>query len=476
MNKKILWFSSVFVLIVLLFVIFRETNKSQKPNIVFILIDALRKDHLSCYGYERKTSPYIDTLAKDGLLLENTIAQAPWTGSSVASMFTSKYPSQLGIGVVEPPSKMKQLSPSSVTALDEKSVTLAETLKEMGYETIAISGNTFVSDRFGMLQGFEKKEICKHETLADRIINIAMNYIKIHSDSSFEEKQKPFFMYIHFMDLHAPLNPPHPYDNIYPTLDSAPHIQTHSNWGFWKWGKRLDSDKFKIFKSHRFALYDGCLLFIDSQIRRLIDFLKSKELYENTIIVIGADHGEEFWEHAHLEKQIQNDSREYYGIGHGHSLFRELLDVPLIFHGKDIPKGRIEHLVRNIDITPTLLSRVGAKKHTENMEGVDIIKNMKKNRLKDIFAFSEDVIYGYEMKSLQNMQYKYIRCRNNEFLFDKENDPLETMDISSTQPNVVRQFRIILDEVTKQFKPNNKKPVSLDEKTIKQLRSLGYVK
>jgi arylsulfatase A-like enzyme len=479
MSKKTLIYLSFFLTLLILALYFLFSRKifrsaliseETKPNIVFMLVDALRKDHLGCYGYARKTTPFIDELAKNGLLFENAIAQAPWTSSSVASIFTGKYPSQIGVGAIEDSSGMRNLDHSLPSVLRKKTLTLAEVLKKAGYKTHAIGTNPYIVDKFRMLQGYRKKTY-RHNAQANEIMDIAIDTIAKHTAGS----QSPFFVYLHLMDLHTPVDPPPPFDTFFPTLDSAPHKMEHKEWEIFN-EQEIDSEKFKIYKSHKLALYDGSLNYLDFQIGRFVSYLKEAGLTDNTIIVIASDHGEEFWDHAHFEMNNFHDPRNIYGIGHGHTVFKELLDVPLIIFGNDIPLGKVKQQVRNIDIAPTLLGLAGLSSADDNMEGIDLIGKLKHNELKDMIAFSEDIAYGYEQKSLQNRDHKYIRYQNRELLFDKTNDPNEMIDISGDKPVILQQFREFLDDMLKQFEHKERVTVKLDEETKKRLRSLGYLK
>ena len=133
----------------------KKISKVSKPNVVFFLVDTLRKDHLGCYGYERNTSPRIDKIAEDGMLFENAVAQAPWTPSSVASLMTSRYPSQIGVAAAVDAQGMSR--GGSVSKLEDKAFTMAEAFRRAKYQTAAVSTNMYVTEKFGMLQGFEKR-------------------------------------------------------------------------------------------------------------------------------------------------------------------------------------------------------------------------------------------------------------------------------------------------------------------------------
>ena len=247
----------------------------------------------------------------------------------------------------------------------------------------------------GVLQGFKETKKLEKGVKADQLFDATMLCI--------EEDRSPFFVYIHFMDVHVPCNPPPPYGEMYVSLNPA--------------------------------------------------------LFE--------------------KENFDDDPRgEHYGIGHGHSMFKELLDVPLIFSGMGVPKGRVLRQTRNLDITPTLLGLAGVENTSGRYKGEDVISLLKEIDGDDRLAFSEGIMYGYEKKSLQNARYKYIRCRNckvAELLSDKKQDPYETVNLANMRPDIKDRMSGLMDELLKGIKQRKAPPALINEETKKQLRSLGYI-
>lgn len=448
-------------------------SETEKPNVVVVLVDALRKDHLGCYGYDRDTTPVIDGLAGEGLLFSNPVAQAPWTAPSVASIFTSRYPGQTGVRVIEWKYDEKSLLISSMVG-DIK--TVSEVFNDNGYTTACVNTNPYLSDKFGINRGFTDRRYA-HDAPAGRVVDLGIDIIKGGLDPTGKPGQKPFFLYLHFMDVHGPTNPPHPYDNMYPTLDGKPHSPKQHGFDLYDKGEGLDTEGFRIYRSHKTALYDGALSYVDSEVGRLARFLKEKELYDNTVIVVMADHGEELWDHALVEKKLFPNPRGRYGVGHGHTLYRELVEVPMVFCGKGVPKGKAAMQVRNVDVVPTLFGLAGIAV-PPGMEGEDVIGKYNSGKLDDLPAFSEDIAYGDEMKSFQVTRYKYLRYLGkgrNEFLFDKNMDPGEHKDRSAEDKDITSSMSARMDGFTKGFKQQQGKPITLDNETREQLRALGYI-
>ena len=448
--------------------------KTEQPHIIFLLIDALRKDHMSCYGYHRETTPVMDELAGRGVVFEHAIAQSPWTAPSMASLFTSKRPLAVGVHATEQPGGLRHLKKGRVTKLDNKHTTLAEILKAKGYATIAVTTNAMSSHHVNMVQGFDRHTYLMYKK-ANILMDQALMDIAQVTDPESPDRGKPIFLYMHFIDVHEPNNPAHPFDKLYPTLDSRPHIKKHSKWGFYRIS---DPNKwaFRNFKSHKTALYDGALSFVDDQIGRLIDCLKEMGLFDNSIFVISSDHGEELWDHALLEQTYRIDPRGHYGVGHGHTMFAEVLDVPLIFYGPGVPGGvRTTEQVRNMDIAPTLLGLAGVNRAGLSLDGVDLIEKMKARTLTDLLAFSEDITYGYEEKCVQDARIKYIRGRNFEFLFDKKKDPKETINLVKKRRSTRLKYSKILDAILEGTQTTRGTPVIMTEELKEQLRHLGYM-
>ena len=150
----------------------------EPPNFVFVLIDTLRADHVGAYGYERDTTPFIDSLAKKGLVFEHTISQAPWTGSSMASLWTSRYPSEVGAGVQPDETGSRFLSKTGSTKLRRDVPTVAEQLSGAGYKTIGIVANAYAGGFFGLLRGFEMHAQKRQDAAA--VTDVAIEKLDSH--------------------------------------------------------------------------------------------------------------------------------------------------------------------------------------------------------------------------------------------------------------------------------------------------------
>ena len=255
-------------------------------NIVLITIDTLRADHLSCYGYERETSPHMDKIAEEGILFKNVIAPSSWTAPSMVSLFTSTYPVNHGVvyGL-----QWKRKNKYSQDAFSEKLTTLPEILKTHGYTTFGVSSNHNLTADLGFARGFHYFEYAGNANPADCVNKIV---------SSWEDKikgVKKFFLWVHYMDPH------HPYHDRFPWIAqySSPSLTRTLN--FTDKSSRELNRLIPTFKenpqhlSNLIALYDSEINYVDSHVGELI---QKFELEKNTLLIIASDHGEEFLEHA----------------------------------------------------------------------------------------------------------------------------------------------------------------------------------
>lgn len=295
-----------------------------RPNLLLISIDSLRADHLGSYGYPRDTSPAIDALAASGVRFENAMAQAPWTLPSHASLLTSLYPRSHG-------------ATDRKARLGPRTPSLAGALKKAGYQTHAIVSGTFMQAQFGLDAGFESyddriaqgshsksHEVVTSPDIHERVVGFL------------DESEAPFFLFVHYWDVHYDYVAPAPYDTLFDPdyagdVDSTRFIGNPAI--------RADMDPRDL--QHIVALYDGEIAWVDSHIALLMAELERRQLLHSTIVVLTSDHGDEFYEHG--------------GKGHQHSLYQELVHVPLIIRAPGLAPRTLETPVELVDVMPTLL-------------------------------------------------------------------------------------------------------------------------
>ncbi len=322
------------------------TNKSsdiripaEGKNVVLIIIDTLRADHLSCYGYPRNTSPAIDSLAASGTRWIQAQSQAPWTLPSHASIWTGLSVKSHGtthVGGID----------GFDLALNADLPSLPQLLKDAGYQTSGFVNFVLLSEEYGFDRGFDWYD-CNNN--GERTISNTIDSFLCWIDNSADDKN--FFTVLHLYDVHAPYSPVAPFDTVY---------CTEGNNGVIKWDK---SDTGELMNpddlQHLTDMYDSEILYVDSELSRLFSELRSRSLTDNTLFIVTSDHGEEFLEHG--------------GVGHGHSLYNEQILIPLIFSGPGIESNQISPVHAALyDLMPTILSYLDVD-IPGRIEGVDLL-------------------------------------------------------------------------------------------------------
>ncbi len=312
-----------------------ETPAPQRPDVLIYLIDTLRADRLGVYGYDRSTSPNIDHFAADGAVFKNAQAQSSWTRSAVVSLMTGLLPQVHSVNRRD-------------EALSRSVETLAEILKRQGYETHGIITNGNVAADFGLDQGFDDYRYLRESPtqrsvhqLSDRLNRFAFRWLEERPPGA---GRKPFFLYLHASDPHAPYTPPEPFRRRF-AADVAPDLGLLDNVHDISAGRKAAPVGIAAAFSD---LHDAGIAFSDHHSARLLDKLKQLGLYDSTLIVVVADHGEEFGEHG--------------GWEHGKTLYGEQLRIPLIFKlpgaGPEAAAARgleIDAVADQVDVLPTVL-------------------------------------------------------------------------------------------------------------------------
>lgn len=310
---------------------------SRYPDIILILIDTIRADHLSINGYCRETTPVLDSLASCGTIWTRMQGQSSWTLPAMATIMTGLSQRTHGAGCYN----------GNFYGIDPTLPTIPHMIKRgAGYQTAAFFNIIFMNEDFDFHHGFDYFDCQNYPD--DASIRNARETVDDYLEwyDEYRDTTKPLFTAIHFLDPQLPYSPPHPWDTLYsdPKTDSV----------FNKfWGTRddvldlnngrieMDSTQLEIMV----GLYDSELAFTDSQIGRLISELEARGTLTNTVFVIVGDHGEELLDHN--------------GFGHGHTLYQELLDVPLIISGRCIPAGVSDEVAAQVDVLPLILGIVG---------------------------------------------------------------------------------------------------------------------
>jgi arylsulfatase A-like enzyme len=374
----------------------------EQPNIVLIVIDALRPDHLGCYGYERPTSPVIDGLADTGILFETAIAPAPWTKVSFSSFLTSLYPFQHGVV------KWESIMPDSIA-------TLSEVLHDHGYNTIALVNMLGITGRFRVLKGTDQiSAAAKYERDARKATDDAIELIT--------DSPQPYFIIIHYFDTHWPYRPPLKYvDMIRNQSDPEPTVSE----------TRPADRETGVLPAHvkhrEVSMYDGCIRYVDENVGRLVRFLDETGGRDQAVLMITADHGEAFWEH---------------GFGsHGRNVYDEEIRVPLILNNpvRYPSDRRIENQVSLVDLVPTIVDLAGApdSRHREGRNLNDLVDKGRAERgargfLPADLEFCESTLRkAPDTKGIRSNDWKVIiePATSLVQLYNLRDDPLETVNV-----------------------------------------------
>lgn len=450
---------SLVVLLLLLNIsayIYTKMPPAKGPNVVFIIIDALRQNHLGCYGYNRNTSPGIDELARQGVIFNHAYSSSPWTKPSVASLFTSLHPNN-------------HRTLNHYNMLPEQTLTIAEVLKNNGYSTYFLNaGNVSIGKRFNFHQGFDYyfSERIDAALLTDKFLSLVPKM-----------GNKRFFAYIHYMDTHLPYNKNKYNEMFVKNKPKEPPFEpgniNHNIVKDLDVSHRLSPGD----KEYLGSLYDGQIRFVDENIKRIAAALRNNNMLENTLVVITSDHGEEFWDHNNFE--------------HGHSMYNELLGIPLIILGNRLKPLKLDTPVRLIDLLPTVINILGINDNHYHLKGtsfLNLLVGEKEGPGRPIFAMG--TLYGDEKYCLIKDNRKIIintgdkkgkknlvGCKSKSKLefYDMAKDPLEKENLANAQPKNAARLKNILDKFMMDKSAFKNKRTTLDKKTKEQLKSLGYL-
>jgi arylsulfatase A-like enzyme len=347
------------------------------PNVVLITVDCLRRDRISAYGYERRTTPFLDALLDDALHATSAHSPSSWTCPSVCSLLTGRYPHRHGGGLV--PGEPKNLSKANLpTRLPADVPTFVDRLATRGYDTAAVgavwNAHLPIADRFG--------EMTLLEQPADRLMRRTIRWI--------ERRRDPFALWLHLGDTHEPLDVPR---DLRPVFGPVPWNRRVRRWAFTKRNDDVGSEAFEAYRSARVQLYDAAVRSVDRALERFVAALEDVGVRERTVVVVTSDHGEEFWEHRDEELAF-HDPRQVVGTGHGHHLFQVHLLVPLIVIGPGVPAAEVSANASLVDVTPTILALLGEE--PGEVDGRSLLEPVPSDRP----ILAEAMAYGFEKRAV----------------------------------------------------------------------------
>jgi len=435
-------------------------------SVVLVSIDTLRADHVGGYGYERDTCPEIDAFARRGTVFLNAISPAAWTVPAHMTMMTGLDPLTHGLLAHPDPGR-----------LAARVTTLAERLKRAGFRTAAFTGGSYMAARYGIAQGFD--------VFDSRGMRFASKVTALFRWLDGVGPDERFFLFLHGYDCHGPYKPPPPYDREFAgdyqgTFDTAefePRIP------------KPDEPTLRWVVSQ----YDGAIKSADHVVGGILRRLEAEGRLDDTLVVITSDHGEEMYEHGSIE--------------HTHSLYDELVRVPLIFVGPNVPVARVEEQVGLVDLFPTVLDRLGIEPPAD-LPGRPVFAPGRAAVAgaapRPVFSYVDYSVYPYRLASVRTDDWKLIawnlsgmkdfdwrshRPRRYTFrfkqrhedwteLFDLHADPGEQHDVAAEHPELVRDLTALLEAHRAEATREHNAPEQVegaDDEVRAAMKALGYV-
>ena len=428
----------------------KEARREQRPNLVLIIVDTLRRDRLGTYGYRRSTSPHLDALARTSVQYDSWFSPSSWTTPATAALMTSLYPTRLRVQ-------------TEGSKLQERFITLPEILRSHGYRTGAVVSNTLVSARWGFDQGFEYfddslAEEDKQSISSPSVTDRGLAFLD-------DRDGRPFFLLLHYFDPHA--------DYMgHEEISKGDQLALRSYHGPLEPGVGIPALR-KLGSEGRFSpedlrfvsdLYDGEIAFTDRFLGRVLDRLRTLGLFDDTLIVFTSDHGEEFLDHGNF--------------GHVRTLFDELIHVPMIIKLPGQTEGRVSRqLSGHVDLLPTILEILKIEVDHE-VSGVSVLSRERSADEGARPVFSETdrrkhvrAVIWKDFKLVYDMQADRYQ------LFDLAKDPGEIRDVEREHAATAAQLREELRSWMRNQEANAASPVDVEmtEAERERLRSLGYL-
>jgi arylsulfatase A-like enzyme len=422
-------------------------------------MDTVRRDALGCYGNPLHPTPGIDALAGEGVRFDRAISSSGWTLPAVTSILTGNWPSIHG--ALGRNASLSRIRPEMTTA--------AEVMRTAGFHAVAYANAAFVSPMLGLDRGFDVFDhaYSYNDSIrrADETVDHAIEYVRSHRAES-------CFMMVHFFDPHLDYDPPVAYRKFTgarttppPPLSTEDCVSLHDDATGAEQSANVD---------YVHNTYLGEVAFVDAQIGRLMEMLKSEGLYDDAMIIVVADHGEEFWDHG--------------GFEHGHTLYDELVRVPLVikFPGSvKVAARAVDSQVRTIDVMPTVFDCLHVVQPSTFI-GESLLGLARGDAHDDRPAFSESLLYGKRRVAWRTGRYTYIQNIEEGIdsvgaTFEWATDPGERKNLSETRPDVAVALRqeclSFYFGLLKQAKSMSAlEPVDMSPEEVKRLKSLGYIR
>ncbi len=424
-------------------------------SVLLVVVDTWRADHLGVYGYERATSPGLARWVERAAVFERAFATSPWTLPSMGSLFTGHIPSRHAAGLALPPEPDGK---PRFAHLDASVRPLGVLFRERGFATAAVANNPFLHPGFGLARGFDTWDYvfgsyAKHPR-ASQIVYWAFRWLDARED-------RPFLLVLHAFDPHLSYDPPPGVRGRFTGEPTGSLKLPFTGFGDAnaRWVPSDPADR-------RFvtAAYDEELLFVDGELARLLGGLEERALLDETLVVVTSDHGEELFDHG--------------GFEHGHTMYQELLRVPLLVWGPGVRPGVREVPVSLADLLPTLLEAVGLPPEP-GLAGRSLWPLLTRGRAPDESALVvEGTLHGPDRKALVRWPWKLVVTAGEPHrLHHLARDPSETLDLAEQEPGRVASLLEELHDRTSEAAAARTRevPARLDAEIEEQLRALGYL-
>ncbi|MCI0445316.1 sulfatase-like hydrolase/transferase [bacterium] len=464
----------------------QQTSAANRPNILLIVVDTLRWDFVSAYGFPHPLTPNIDALAREGVLYENAISPSPWTTPSHASLFIGQYPSRNGVD-------------GRNILLDPTSKTLASELSRSGFQTAGFINNVYIRRQTGLGRGFQQYEEfwgrneCssimllieflrekfnpREDTGAMETRNAIIDWL--HHDWT---GKHPFFLFVHLMEPHAPYGAPSSEVQKFLPRGVTPQQAAKVNQDpeIFITGKlKMTARDFEILT----ALYQNDVNYVDSVIGEIIQDFRHRNLLDNTLVIFTSDHGEHFGENGLMSHEL--------------SLYDVLIHVPLVirFPNRNHAGTRIKETVQTIDIFPSVLRFLKSESKLD-LQGFSLLPDFFE-RKNHPYAFSEynnlraadkmkrrfpdlpdsPIWRTKVLKSVRTEDWKFIWSTDGiRELYSIANDPYEKNNLAQSNPEQIKKMQEILAKWSLSFKPSRfYQNEEISREALDELRSLNYV-
>jgi len=461
-------FIAVIIIIGLVFLFsgyYFQTNYLAKPNIVFILIDTLRADCINPDEEPHPITPFLSKLAKQSIYFSSAVTPCSWTKPTMATLLTGLPPEKHGVRY-----SVRNENPNSPVSdvLSNAIITLPEYLSQHDYDTYAVQTNANLVPLLGFAQGFQEEHfIFANDAPASFVTEKSIQFIK--------NINRPFFLYSHYMDPHLPYNPPPQFLNLIAKTNDpfivdetyiAPDVVINymMELVYYNLGKRSEPPSHEFTEQEKQELrkrYYAEIRFADAEIEKLVNTVKKK--FPNTIFIILADHGEEFWEHK--------------GVGHGTSLYEEQVRIPMIIHGRGIKPKKIDTSVSIIGFAKTVAGLIDLPPSSQ-FEGHNLLTDPNKNMPIEMLTWGPWKDMELNLKGVMKYPWKLIfnKNTNKKELYNLVEDPKELKDVSEEHSDIVSELMKYIKTSSKEGFPSpSEKTIEIPLDLKEQLEKHGYL-